>query len=66
MKQAEAAAKAIQQNEEAKKWTEQVRGINVGSLNVGALKGLSKSCNNQGCEVVLVGKVTFANMVVSS
>lgn len=34
MKQAEAAVKEIQQNEEAKKWAEQVRG------NVGALKGL--------------------------
>jgi len=34
MKQAEAAYKEIQQNEEAKKWAEQVRG------NVGALKGL--------------------------
>lgn len=36
MKQAEAAVKEIQQNEEAKKWAEQVRG------NVGALKGLGK------------------------
>ncbi|KAK0630297.1 maintenance of telomere capping protein 1 [Bombardia bombarda] len=35
MKQAEAAVKEMQQNEEAKKWAEQVRGINVG-----ALKGL--------------------------
>ncbi|KAL7620773.1 hypothetical protein AAE478_009771 [Parahypoxylon ruwenzoriense] len=34
MKQAEAAYKEIQQNEEAKKWAEQVRG------NVGALRGL--------------------------
>lgn len=59
MKQAEAAAKAIQQNEEAKKWTEQVRGLNVGSLNVGALKGLSKSGHNQGCGVILVGKATL-------
>ncbi|POS79178.1 hypothetical protein DHEL01_v202428 [Diaporthe helianthi] len=33
MKQAEAAVKEIQQNEEAKKWADQVRG------NVGALKG---------------------------
>lgn len=32
MKQAEAAAKSIQQNEEAKRWAEQVRGINVGAL----------------------------------
>lgn len=37
MKQAEAAYKEIQQNEEAKKWADQVRG------NVGALKGLGKS-----------------------
>ena len=35
MRQAEAAVKEIQQNEEAKKWAEQVRG------NVGALRGLS-------------------------
>jgi hypothetical protein len=37
MKQAEAAVKEIQQNEEAKKWAEQVRG------NVGALKGLGRN-----------------------
>lgn len=36
MKQAEAAYKEIQQNEEAKKWTEQVKGIR--SLDVEALK----------------------------
>ncbi|KAK0719228.1 maintenance of telomere capping protein 1 [Lasiosphaeris hirsuta] len=35
MKQAEAAVKEIQQNEEAKKWADQVRG------NVGALRGIS-------------------------
>lgn len=35
-KQAEAAVKEIQQNEEAKRWTEQVRG------NVGALRGLGE------------------------
>ncbi|KAK3392879.1 maintenance of telomere capping protein 1 [Podospora didyma] len=35
MKQAEAAVKEIQQNEEARKWADQVRG------NVGTLKGLS-------------------------
>src|SRR5690606_41246179 len=34
MNQAEAAAKEIQQNEEASKWADQVRG------NVGALRGL--------------------------
>lgn len=39
MKQAEAAYKEIQTNEEAKKWAEQVRG------NVGALKGLGKLTN---------------------
>ena len=37
MKQAEAAVKEIQQNEEAKKWADQVRG------NVGALRGFSAS-----------------------
>lgn len=36
IKQAEAAVKEIQQNEEAKKWADQVRG------NVGALRGLGK------------------------
>lgn len=36
MKQAEAAYKEIQQNEEAKKWAEQVRGFS--HLDVGALK----------------------------
>lgn len=35
MKQAEAAYKEIQQNEEAKKWAEQVKGIN---LDVGTLR----------------------------
>lgn len=39
MKQAEAAVKEIQQNEEAKKYLESVRG------NVGALRGLGKSYN---------------------
>lgn len=37
MKQAEAAVKEIQQNEEARKWADQVRG------NVGALRGLGQS-----------------------
>lgn len=36
IKQAEAAVKEIQQNEEAKKWADQMRG------NVGALRGLGK------------------------
>lgn len=36
MKQAEAAVKEIQQNEEAKKWADQMRG------NVGALRGLGE------------------------
>lgn len=39
-KQAEAAVKEIQQNEEAKRWTEQVRG------NVGALRGLGAFCHS--------------------
>ena len=38
IKQAEATVKEIQQNEEAKKWADQVRGINVG-----ALRGLGMS-----------------------
>lgn len=37
MKQAEAAVSHIQQNEDARKWAEQVRG------NVGALRGIGKS-----------------------
>ncbi|KAH8887173.1 hypothetical protein GQ53DRAFT_656654 [Thozetella sp. PMI_491] len=41
MRQAEAAVKEIQQNEEAKKWAEQVRG------NVGALRGLSDNLRQQ-------------------
>ena len=36
VRQAEAAVKEIQKNEEAQKWAEQVRG------NVGALRGLGK------------------------
>lgn len=40
IKQAEAAVKEIQQNEEAKKWADQVRG------NVGALRGLGKLQQN--------------------
>lgn len=39
MKQAEAAYKEIQQNEEAKKWADQVKG------NVGALRGLGMYLN---------------------
>lgn len=38
VKTAEAAVKEIQQNEEAKRWAEQVKG------NVGALRGLGKLC----------------------
>lgn len=41
MKQAEAAVKEIQQNEEAKRWAEQVRG------NVGSLKGLGNAPPNR-------------------
>jgi hypothetical protein len=38
VKTAEAAVKEIQQNEEAKRWAEQVKG------NVGALRGFGKKC----------------------
>lgn len=51
MKQAEAAVKEIQQNEEAKKWAEQVRG------NVGALKGLGKSAKIL-CVLAIITKDT--------
>ncbi|KAI1636359.1 maintenance of telomere capping protein 1 [Biscogniauxia mediterranea] len=50
MKQAEAAYKEIQQNEEAKKWAEQVRG------NVGALKGLGDDLRHRAMP-------TFANIL---
>ncbi|KAI0097874.1 maintenance of telomere capping protein 1, partial [Nemania sp. FL0031] len=50
MKQAEAAYKEIQQNEEAKKWAEQVRG------NVGALRGLGDDLRHRAMP-------TFANIL---
>ncbi|KAI1374194.1 maintenance of telomere capping protein 1 [Hypoxylon crocopeplum] len=50
MKQAEAAYKEIQQNEEAKKWADQVRG------NVGALKGLGDGIRHRALP-------TFANIL---
>ncbi|OTA68460.1 hypothetical protein K449DRAFT_323350 [Hypoxylon sp. EC38] len=50
MKQAEAAYKEIQQNEEAKKWAEQVKG------NVGALKGLGDGIRHRALP-------TFANIL---
>ncbi|KAI0799133.1 maintenance of telomere capping protein 1 [Xylaria sp. FL0064] len=50
MKQAEAAYKEIQQNEDAKKWAEQVRG------NVGALKGLGDDLRHRAMP-------TFANIL---
>ncbi|KAI1109738.1 maintenance of telomere capping protein 1, partial [Nemania sp. NC0429] len=50
MKQAEAAYKEIQQNEEAKKWAEQVRG------NVGALRDLSDDLRHRAMP-------TFANIL---
>ncbi|KAI0405890.1 maintenance of telomere capping protein 1 [Xylaria palmicola] len=50
MKQAESAYKEIQQNEEAKKWAEQVRG------NVGALKGLGDDLRHRAMP-------TFANIL---
>jgi hypothetical protein len=46
VKSAEAAVKEIQQNEEAKRWAEQVKG------NVGALRGLGK-------ETVLKSRLTW-------
>ncbi|KAI1313981.1 maintenance of telomere capping protein 1 [Xylaria venustula] len=50
MKQAEAAYHEIQQNEEAKKWAEQVRG------NVGALRGLGDDLRHRAMP-------TFANIL---
>ncbi|KAI2620429.1 maintenance of telomere capping protein 1 [Hypoxylon sp. NC1633] len=50
MKQAEAAYKEIQQNEEAKKWADQVRG------NVGALRGLGDGIRHRALP-------TFANIL---
>ncbi|KAF2970053.1 hypothetical protein GQX73_g3567 [Xylaria multiplex] len=50
MKQAEAAYKEIQQNEDAKKWAEQVRG------NVGALRGLGDDLRHRAMP-------TFANIL---
>jgi hypothetical protein len=53
MKQAEAAYKEIQQNEEAKKWAEQVRGLN---LDVNTLK-------NYGDEIRARALPTFTNIL---
>lgn len=61
MKQAEAAVKEIQQNEEAKKYLESVRG------NVGALRGLGKShnihnvFNQHGLHAACKGNVCIEN-----
>ena len=41
MKQAEAAYKEVQQNEEAKKWADQVRGFK--GLDIGALRNYGKN-----------------------
>ncbi|XP_044719782.1 putative protein family UPF0615 [Hirsutella rhossiliensis] len=54
MKQAEAAYKEIQQNEEAKKWAEQVRGL--GGIDVGAIK-------NYGDELRSRALPTFTNIL---
>ncbi|KEY68411.1 hypothetical protein S7711_01187 [Stachybotrys chartarum IBT 7711] len=54
MKQAEAAYKEIQQNEEAKKWAEQVRGIRT--IDVGALR-------NYGDELRQRAIPTFTNIL---
>jgi hypothetical protein len=47
MKQAEAAYKEIQHNEEAKKWTEQVRGIK--GIDVGALRHYGRHKATPAC-----------------
>lgn len=44
VKQAEAAVKEIQKNEEAQKWTEQVMG-NVGALRDLGMPGISSACS---------------------
>lgn len=48
VKQAEAAVKEIQNNEEAQRWAEQVKG------NVGALRGLGRLTHNDTCGVGLL------------
>jgi hypothetical protein len=53
MKQAEAAYKEIQQNEEAKKWADQVRGLNI---DVNTLK-------NYGDEIRARALPTFTNIL---
>lgn len=53
MKQAEAAVKEIQQNEEAQKWAEQVKG------NVGALRDLGRT--PLGFSIICLGACTDAN-----
>ncbi|PHH79652.1 hypothetical protein CDD80_4137 [Ophiocordyceps camponoti-rufipedis] len=54
MKQAEAAYQGIQQNEEAKKWADQVRGL--GAIDVGALR-------TYGDELRSRAMPTFANIL---
>lgn len=51
VKTAEAAVKEIQQNEEAKRWTQQVKG------NVGALKGIGECDKDSPC-LSLIGSTT--------
>ncbi|KID78851.1 Maintenance of telomere capping protein 1 [Metarhizium brunneum] len=55
MKQAENAYKEIQQNEEAKKWADQVRGLS-GGIDVGALR-------NYGDELRTRALPTFTNIL---
>lgn len=57
MKQAETAYKDLQQNEEAKKWAEQVRGLG-GNLDVGTLKSYGKCCNQPGTLKMRLGLLT--------
>ena len=75
MKQAEAAYKEIQQNEEAKKWAEQVRGLK--GIDVGTLKTYGKqllfilqpldnvrlTCKRQGDELRSRALPTFTNIL---
>ncbi|TWU76314.1 hypothetical protein ED733_005792 [Metarhizium rileyi] len=55
MKQAESAYKEMQQNEEAKKWADQVRGLS-GGIDVGALR-------NYGDEIRSRALPTFTNIL---
>lgn len=60
MKQAEAAYKEIQQNEEAKKWADQVRGLK--DIDVGTLKSYGKYNRYSLCFQSTVHQLTFASL----